>query len=43
MLMMKYIICSETCTIQAAEKWRNIRIKSPTLFSAAHQNAMSKN
>lgn len=40
--MMKYIICSETCTIQAVEKWRNVRTKSPRLFSAAHQDAMEK-
>lgn len=31
--MMKCVICSETCTIQAVEKWRNITTKSPTLFS----------
>lgn len=29
MLMMKYITCSETCTIQAVEKWRSVRTKSP--------------
>lgn len=32
-MLMKCIICSETCTIEASEKWRNIRTKSPRLFS----------